>query len=166
MCKSKLVASQTLRPAIMSTPVPALSTRYGAALLRVSLGTMWLAHACLKLFVFTLPGTARFFDSVGFPGVLAYPVFALELVGGVMLVLGVYARQAALALVPIMLAAAWVHLPNGWVHTSPGGGWEYPLFLVLASLALWLIGDGAFCLRRSPHFAPSGISQSRQHPMK
>jgi putative oxidoreductase len=142
-------------PFIMTTDTPVLSPRYGAALLRVSLGTMWIAHAWLKVFVFTLPGTARFFDSVGFPGGLAYPVFAVELVGGVMLVLGVYARQTALALVPIMLAAAWVHLPNGWVHTSPGGGWEYPVFLVVASLALWLIGDGAFSLRRSPRFVPT-----------
>lgn len=127
---------------------------YGAFLLRLALGVMWVAHALLKLFVFTLPGTAQYFNSVGFPGFLAYPVFAAELVGGIALVLGVYARQVALLLIPIMLAAAWVHVPNGWVHTSSGGGWEYPVFLVIASLALWLIGDGAWTLRRSSRFAP------------
>lgn len=127
---------------------------YGVALLRVSLGVMWIAHALLKLLVFTLPGTAQFFASVGFPGFLAYPVFAAELLGGMALVLGVYARQVSLALVPVMAAAAWVHLPNGWVHTSPNGGWEYPVFLVIASLALWLLGDGAFALRRAAWLAP------------
>jgi putative oxidoreductase len=128
--------------------------QYGATLLRISLGLMWIAHALLKLLVFSLPGTARFFESVGFPGVLAYPVFAAELVGGLALVLGVYARQVSLALVPVMVAAASVHVGNGWVFTNPGGGWEYPVFLTLASVALWLLGDGAMALSRSERWAP------------
>lgn len=130
------------------------SAQLSIALLRVSLGVMWIAHALLKLLVFTLPVTAQFFASVGFPGFLAYPVFAAELLGGIALVLGLYARQAALALVPVMAAAAWVHLPNGWVHTSPGGGWEYPVFLIAASIALWLIGDGAAAIKRSEWLVP------------
>ena len=56
-----------------------------ALLLRLSLGTMFIAHALLKYFVFTLPGTAQFFASLGLPGVLGYVVFAAELVGGVLL---------------------------------------------------------------------------------
>jgi putative oxidoreductase len=131
------------------------SSPYGAALLRISLGVMWIAHASLKLFVFTLPGTARFFESVGYPGVLAYPVFAVELLGGLALVLGIYARQVSLALVPVMAAAALVHIHNGWVFTSPGGGWEYPVFLIVVSVALWLLGDGAWALRRSPRLVPA-----------
>lgn len=128
---------------------------WGIALLRISLGIMWIAHAQLKLFVFTLPGTAQFFTSVGFPGFLAYPVFAVEFLGGLALVLGVYARQVSLALVPVMAAAAWVHLPNGWLHTSPNGGWEYPAFLLAASVALWLLGDGALAIRRSNRLIPT-----------
>lgn len=131
---------------------------YGATLLRVSLGVMWTAHALLKWFVFTLPGTAQFFDSAGYPGWMAYPVFAAELIGGVMLILGVYARQVSLALLPVMLAAAWVHLPNGWLFTNKNGGWEYPIFLAAASLAHWLIGDGAFSLRRSSRFVPASAA--------
>lgn len=141
-----------------SAPTYSSSAAWGIALLRVSLGVMWIAHALLKLFVFTLPGTAQFFASIGFPGFLAYPVFAIELVGGLALLLGIYARQAALALAPVMAVAAWVHVPNGWVHTSPGGGWEYPVFLVVASIALWLLGDGAGALRRSSYLAPSGAA--------
>ncbi|MFZ6677645.1 DoxX family protein [Undibacterium sp. Tian12W] len=129
------------------------SNAYGITLLRLSLGIMWIAHALLKLFVFTLPGTAQFFTSIGYPGFLAYPVFALELLGGLALVLGIYSRQVALALVPIMAVAATVHFGNGWVHTSPNGGWEYPVFLIVTSIALWLLGDGAFALRRSSRFS-------------
>jgi len=138
----------------MTANRPDNAVQIGATLLRVALGTMWIAHALLKLLVFTLPGTAQYFASIGLPGALAYPVFAAELIGGVALLLGVYARQVALALLPIMLAAAWVHLPNGWVHTSPGGGWEYPVFLIAASIALWLLGDGAAALKRSPLLVP------------
>ena len=45
-------------------------TAYAATLLRISLGTMFVAHALLKYFVFTLPGTAQFFESLGLPGFL------------------------------------------------------------------------------------------------
>jgi putative oxidoreductase len=138
-------------------PSVSSAAHLGVAVLRVSLGVMWIAHALLKLLVFTLPGTAQYFESIGFPGVLAYPVFAVELVGGMALVLGVYARQAALGLVPVMAVAAWVHAPNGWLHTSPGGGWEYPVFLIAASIALWLLGDGAGALKRSQWLVPQQV---------
>jgi putative oxidoreductase len=144
-----LTLSASPSPAAAATPAA-----LGATLLRVALGSMWIAHALLKLLVFTLPGTAQFFVSVGYPGALAYPVFAAELLGGLALVAGVYARQVSLLLVPVMLAATRVHLPNGWVFTAPGGGWEYPLFLAVASLAQWLVGDGAFALRRSGWLVP------------
>jgi putative oxidoreductase len=130
------------------------SLALGATLLRLSLGAMWIAHALLKLLVFTLPGTAQYFAGIGLPEPTAYAVFAVELLGGAAIVLGLYARQVALALLPVLIGATWVHLPNGWVHTSPGGGWEYPAFLAVASVVLWLIGDGAAALRRSARFAP------------
>lgn len=117
------------------------SPTHGALLLRASLGIMWLAHAMLKLLVFTLPGTARFFEGVGLPGPLAYAVFAAELAGGIAILAGWRARQVALLLSPILLGAAWVHLPNGWVFSNAGGGWEYPVFLLLASLA-YALGAG------------------------
>jgi len=136
----------------LSHPAPPVAADYGPTLLRLSLGVMWIAHAGLKVFVFTLPGAAKYFDSVGFPGFLVYPVVAAEVLGGLALIFGLYARQVALALVPIMAAAASVHLHNGWSHTSTGGGWEYPVFLIVASVILWLIGDGAAALRSSRRF--------------
>lgn len=125
---------------------------YGVTLLRVSLGVMYLAHSIvLKLLTFGLAGTAGYFESIGLPGWLAYLTFAAEAVGGVMLIFGVYARWAALALIPALLGAIiWAHAGNGWVFTAPGGGWEYPLYLVVLSLAQFLLGDGLYALRPSP----------------
>jgi len=124
---------------------------YGALLLRVSLGVMFVAHSLLKILVFTLPGTVQFFESQGLPGVLAYVVTAAELGAGVLLILGWQARWVALATVPILLGAASVHWPNGWVFSAPGGGWEYPVFLAVAAVVQFLMGNGALALgsRRS-----------------
>ncbi len=121
---------------------------YGAFLLRISLGIMYIAHSLvLKYFTFTLAGTAQFFGSLGLPSGLAYVVFFAELIGGVLLVLGVWSRVAALALLPILLGAVWTHAGNGWVFTAANGGWEYPLFLVVVSLVVALVGEGAFTLK-------------------
>ena len=119
---------------------------YAALLLRITLGTMFVAHALLKLFVFTLPGTAQFFQSLGFPASLAYVTFAAELVGGVLLLLGIGTRWVAAVLIPFLLGALSVHAGNGWVFSAPNGGWEYPLFLTAASAVQVLLGDGAFAL--------------------
>lgn len=146
------VLSQASRPAAL--PATASPTAYGLALLRLALGTMWIAHALLKPLVFTFAGTAQFFESVGIPGALVAPVFAAEIAIGAALTLGVYARQAALLSLPILLTVVWVHLPNGWVHTAKDGGWEYPVFLLVSSIVLWLAGDGALALRRSARFVP------------
>jgi putative oxidoreductase len=78
-----------------------------------------------------------------------YPVVTAEIVGGIAILLGLYGRQVSLLLTPILLVAAWVHFPNGWVFTAAGGGWEYPIFLASVSIAHALIGDGAFALRNA-----------------
>lgn len=119
---------------------------YAATLLRTSLGVMFIAHALLKLVVFTLPGTAQFFGSLGFPGWTAYLVFAAELVGGVLLIAGYQTRVVALAMVPILLGATYVHAGNGWLFTAKNGGWEYPLFLTVAAIVQALLGDGAYAI--------------------
>ena len=124
------------------------NTAYAALVLRLALGTMFIAHALLKYFVFTLPGTAQFFASVGFPGVLGYVTFGAELIGGILLVAGVHTGAVAVALIPVLLGATWVHSGNGWLFTSPNGGWEYPAFWTLTLVVQALLGDGAFALRR------------------
>ncbi len=127
----------------------------GALVLRLALGVMFIAHALLKYYVFTLPGTAQFFGSLGLPPALAYVTFYAELVGGVLLLLGVYTRYVALALVPILLGATWAHAGNGWVFSAANGGWEYPLFLTVAAIVQALIGDGALALKPSVRTAVS-----------
>jgi putative oxidoreductase len=119
------------------------TTAYATTLLRVTLGAMLLAHGLLKVLVFTVPGTVGFFAKAGFPGALAYPVIAIEIVGGL------YSRWVALAAVPVLLGATAVHSGNGWVFSNAGGGWEFPLFWAIALVVLALLGDGAFAARRS-----------------
>jgi putative oxidoreductase len=120
-----------------------------ALVLRVALGTMFVAHALLKYFVFTLPGTAQFFESLGLPGALGYVTFAAELVGGVLLIAGVHVRTVSLILVPVLLGATWAHAGNGWLFSAPKGGWEYPAFWTVTLVVQALLGDGALAMRPS-----------------
>jgi putative oxidoreductase len=132
---------------------------YGIALLRISLGVMFIAHSVLlKYFTFTLPGTAGYFESIGLPGFLAYVVFGMEAVGGILLVLGVRTREIAAALIPILAGALWVHSGNGWVFSTAGGGWEYPLYLIVLSAAQVLLGEGTFALSRSQGFTRTSLA--------
>lgn len=123
---------------------------YAALVLRVTLGALFLAHSSLKLFVFTPAGTAKFFGSLGLPGELAYLVIAVEILGGIALILGVWTRYAALAGIPILLGAIFtVHGAAGFFFTNPKGGWEFPAFWAIALVAQALLGDGAYALRPS-----------------
>lgn len=126
------------------------STALAAFLLRIALGAMFIAHSLiLKLFVFTLPGTATFFGSIGLPEWLAYLVFAVEAVGGVLLILGVQVRMVAAALIPVLAGATWAHWGNGWMFGYPNGVWEYPLYLTLLAGVQVLLGEGAYALQKS-----------------
>ena len=120
---------------------------YAALVLRVTLGALFLAHAGLKLFVFTPAGTAQFFGSLGLPPALAYLVIAAEVAGGVALILGFYTRWAALALIPILVGAiVTVHGSAGFFFSNPNGGWEFLAFWIAALVAQALLGDGAYAV--------------------
>jgi len=124
---------------------------YGALILRVTLGALLLAHFALKYFVFTPAGTAQFFGGIGLPPALAYVTMLVELAAGVALVLGVWARLAALVAVPVLLGAIiFVHLGNGFFFSAPNGGWEYPAFWAVALIVQALVGDGAYALLPTP----------------
>ena len=127
----------------------------GALVLRVSIGIVMIAHGLLKVLVFTLPGTAQFFDSVGFPGWSAYPVTFIEIAGGVLLISGVATRWVSLALIPVLLGATSVHFGAGWVFSNANGGWEYPAFLTAALIVQALLGPGALALRLPQGQEPS-----------
>ena len=129
---------------------------YGALILRVAMGILFLAHAGMKIFVFTPAGTAGFFASLGLPGWLAYLTMTAEVLGGAALILGVYTRVVALALIPILLGAiVTVHAAKGF--WADAGGWEFVGFWALSLLALALIGDGALALK--PTTKPAAKTQ-------
>jgi putative oxidoreductase len=110
-----------------------------AALLRITLGVMYLTHSIvLKVFTFGLAGTAGYFASLGLPAATAYLVITAEVVGGLLLLANVRTAWVSLALLPVLFGALWVHSGNGWVFSAAGGGWEYPLFLIVVSLAVAL----------------------------
>ncbi len=121
---------------------------YAAQLLRVSLGIMFLAHSLyLKVVVFTVAGTVGYFESLGLPGAFAYLTILAEVGGGILLILGVQTRLVALAVIPVLLGATWVHAGNGWLFSGEGGGWEFPLFWAVVQVVIALLGAGAFALK-------------------
>lgn len=122
-------------------------TPYAATLLRVSLGTMALAHGLLKILVFTPAGTVGFFASLGLPAFLAYATIGIEVVGGVALIAGVFTRYVSIAMIPILLGATYVHSSAGWMFSNEGGGWEFPAFWTVALVVQALLGNGAFALK-------------------
>ena len=135
---------------------------YAALVLRLALGTMFVAHALLKVLVFTPAGTVQFFESLGLPGAFAYLTIAAELGGGILLLLGIASRWVSLAMVPLLAGTiVLVHGSAGWLFSNPGGGWEYPAFLMAASVAQALLGDGAFALR-VPGLSPAGRPAAAQ----
>jgi putative oxidoreductase len=132
--------------------IDARTAPYAVFLLRLALGVLFLAHASLKVFIFTPSGTAQYFASLGLPPLLGYVTILWEIAGGAALILGIWPRIAALAVIPILLGAiATVHGPAGFFFTAPNGGWEFPAFWVVGLLVLASSGDGAFTLRASPN---------------
>jgi putative oxidoreductase len=121
-------------------------TAYGALLLRLVLGAFTLSHGLIKVFVFTVPGTVAFFDSIGLPAPIAYLTMIGEVGGGLALLLGLHTRLISLLLVPLLLGATWAHSGNGFLFSGAGGGYEYPLFWTLALLAQALLGPGLAAL--------------------
>ncbi len=120
---------------------------YAALLLRVALALMFFAHVWLKIVVFTPAGAAKYFESLGVPGFLAYFTMAAEIGGGILLLLGIETRWVALLLIPLIVGTiVLVHGKNGWLFTNKDGGWEYPAFWIVGLIVLALLGDGVAAL--------------------
>jgi putative oxidoreductase len=116
----------------------------GVGLLRIHFGVILLAHGWLKVSIFTVDGTVNYFASIGLPAVIAYLVIFGELVGGLVILLGIQTRLASLFTVPIVLGAAIMNSGNGWLHSANGGGWEYAASLTVIAVAITLMGSGNF----------------------
>lgn len=138
--------------------IDASTAPYAALLLRLGLGLLFLAHGNLQIRVYGLPTEVEYFRSIGLPGRLVYLTATMQVAGGIALVAGVYARFAALLLLPIIVGTiVTVHARKGWLFTNKDGGWEYPAFWALALLVQFLLGDGAWALLPSPSLHALGV---------
>jgi putative oxidoreductase len=118
----------------------------GTTLLRLIVGVTFAAHGAQKLVSFGFAGTAGFLGSLGVPmaNVMAPVLIATELVGGLLLVLGLLTRYVSIPLIFTMaVAIASVHLQHGFFAPQ---GYEFPLLLGVGTLTLALQGSGAFAL--------------------
>ena len=136
------------------------TSNHGAFLTRVTLGSILLAHGALKIFVFTMPGTVGFFESLGLPAILAYLTTFGEVFGGAALILGLYPRLVSLLSLPILVGATWVHMSNGWVFSNTGGGWEFPVLLIILAIVISIQGGGSFAIKQIPGVSRLKASRS------
>lgn len=128
-----------------STNVSAQNVDNAAALLRVVNGGLFTFHGLFKAVVFTFAGTAGYFESIGLPGFLGYLTIIVEVLGGLALLAGFKTRLVSIALVPVLLGAAYFgHGGNGFVFSNANGGWEYPAYWAVVMAVQALLGAGAY----------------------
>jgi putative oxidoreductase len=116
---------------------------WGITILRVIVGIVFLAHGAQKLFVLGFHGTAGAFGGMGIPlpAVSSAVVTLVEFLGGAALVIGLLTRwAAALNGFDMLVAILLVHLKNGFLKP---GGFEHPLAMLAACIALVMVGPGA-----------------------
>lgn len=117
---------------------------------RCALGAVMLAHGINHIFGGgKIAGTGRWFASLGMkPGILhAWLASLMEVIGGVLLVLGLLTPFGGAVIIGVMLVA-WItnHRGNGFFIFRPGEGWEYVMTLTFAGLAIAVIGPGEWSL--------------------
>jgi putative oxidoreductase len=113
-------------------------------IIRLLLGILFVYHGIFKIVVFTFAGTAKYFESLGYPGFLAYPEIFVEIIGGLLLLLGIKTRWVSLLLVVMMLFALPAHWPQGFIFTN--NGIEVPFTFAILLLALAIDNSKGFRL--------------------
>jgi putative oxidoreductase len=142
-----------------------LSTGLGLAVLRVTLGVIFLMHGYFALTVIGADGVAGYTTRMGYPAslgeALGWYLIVAHSVGGILLIIGLFTRWAALAQLPIMASAFFLHhLRQGFFLTgivvdpakgiAIAGGYEYTLLVLAATVTLVIAGGGALALDRRP----------------
>jgi len=130
----------------MSAQGNSWTANWGLVPLRLVVGLVFIVHGGQKLFVFGLGGAAGFMAKVGIPWpfLAAVVVIAVEILGGLALVLGLGTRlAAALLAIDMVVAILAVRLAAGFV-----GGYEFELTLLAAGLSLALLGGGPVTVRQ------------------
>lgn len=137
-----------VRSSVPTGPTADSSTAaLGLTVLRVVLGATFFLHGWQKVTEWTLAGTQASFAQMGIPaaGIAAPATAVLELVGGMLLLLGLGTRVVAALLALAMLGAlVLVHLPAGFFAAD--GGVELVLLLAAASAFFALAGAGRWSL--------------------
>jgi putative oxidoreductase len=124
---------------------------YGALVLRLVLGVIYIAHAYLALVVMGPAKAAEYQRAIHIPlpEIGVWYLIAAHGLGGILLILGLLVRWAALANIPVIAGALWfVHLQQGFFIFGSKIGYEYVLVLLGATIAQALLGAGAFTLRK------------------
>ena len=135
----------------------------GATVLRIMLGVVYIAHGYYAYDVITSDAlSAMITKRLGLPvgDFAATYLLGAHFVGGVMLILGIFTRLAAMANLPIMIAAVLLfHFDQGFflrgviTDVARGkadvAGYEYALFVLAATLAQCFLGTGALGLTKS-----------------
>jgi putative oxidoreductase len=120
----------------------------GLLILRLALGLTLAAHGYNKFFGGgRIPGTARWFESIGMkPGTFHATIAASsEVSAGLGLAAGLLTPIPAAGFVSLMLVAAWtVHRRNGFFIVKEG--WEYNLVLAASAVAVATVGAGRLSL--------------------
>lgn len=122
--------------------------RWGLMPLRVAVGVVFLMHGAQKLFVFGLAGTADIMAKLGIPlaSLAATIVIVAELLGGLAIVVGWFARWAGIVLAIEMLVAIPVARLKGGFFAPYG--FEFEFTLLGACLTLAALGSGGVSLER------------------
>lgn len=144
--------------------VPAL-TDVALLLARVSLGVILFAHGWQKFNEWTMAGTAGSFDQMGIPApsVSAALVTGAELIGGAMLIIGLFTPIAAVAnAIAMVVALVLVHAPEGVFVDQ--GGYELVLALFAGLILIAVLGAGRVSLDRL--IAPSSGRRRRRAPAR
>lgn len=103
---------------------------------RVVLGILFLAHGIDKLHM-GLSNVEAWFDSIGIPGVFAYAVAIIELVGGIMLIMGIFTRYVSAMFVMVLLGAIFTaKLSVGLLGNGQMAGYELDLSFIIISMYL------------------------------
>lgn len=118
----------------------------GQLIIRVVLGITFFIHG-LDKFQGGVENTAGWFESIGIPGVMAYGVAVVELVGGIMLVLGLFSRIVSILFAVVMVGAiVKVKLAIGFLGNGQMAGYELDLAFLAMAVMLAITGSKAFAL--------------------
>ena len=114
---------------------------------RILLGVILIAHGWDKFAITGLEGVTGFFDSLGIPaaGIAAIAAAVVELLGGILIILGVFTRiVAALVAIDMLFAALFAHVSSGIFVTN--NGWELTGAIGAGALLLIAVGAGAWSI--------------------